>query len=91
MVVAAAHDTERCGDGTLARGQYRTDQQHLGFPPGRVGKQRCEGNENSYNGIGQSLPVPDTGVSMAGPLREKCGQASSPCSYTFAKLCVKSR
>ena len=52
-VVAAAHDAQRCGHGALARGQYRPEQQHLGFPPSRVGKQRYEGNEYGYNGIGQ--------------------------------------
>ena len=28
-------------------------QQQLGFPPGWARKQRCEGNEQGYNGIGQ--------------------------------------
>ena len=35
-VVAAAH-------GALARGQYRADQQDLGFQPARAAKQRGEG------------------------------------------------
>ena len=33
--------------------QDRADQQQLGFPPGWARKQRCEGNEQGYNGIGQ--------------------------------------
>ena len=52
-VIAAAHDPQGRGDGALTRGQDRAHQQYLGFPPGRVGKQRCEGNEYGYNGIGQ--------------------------------------
>ena len=44
-VVAAAHDVQRRGHGALARGQYRPEQQHLGFPPGRVAKHRGEGME----------------------------------------------
>ena len=44
-VVAAAHDAQRRGHGALARGQYRADQQNLGFQPGRVAKQRGEGME----------------------------------------------
>ena len=44
-VVAAAHDAQRRGHGALARGQYRADQQDLGFQPGRVAKQRGEGME----------------------------------------------
>ena len=51
-VIAAAHDPQGRGDGALARGQDRAQQQQLGFPPSWVGKQRCEGNENGYNGIG---------------------------------------
>ena len=52
-VIAAAHDPQGRGHGALTRGQDRAHQQHLGFPPGWVGKQRCEGNEYRYNGIGQ--------------------------------------
>ena len=52
-LVAAAHDAQCRRHGALARGQDRADQQHLGFPPGWAGKQRCEGNEQGYNGIGQ--------------------------------------
>ena len=63
-VIAAAHDPQGRGDGALTRGQDRAHQQYLGFPPGRVGKQRCEGNEYGYNGIGQALGR----VSIAGPL-----------------------
>ena len=51
-LVAAAHDPQRGGDGALARRQYRADQQHLGFSPGWVAEQRCEGSENGYNGVG---------------------------------------
>ena len=89
-LVAASHDAERRGNRALARGQYRADQQPLGFPPslpsaptgGRFGKQRCEGNENGYNGIGQG--------EHGWTFREKWGQASLPCLYDFSKLCVKS-
>ena len=52
-VIAAAHDPQGRGHGALTRGQDRAHQQYLGFPPGRVGKQRGEGNEYGYNGIGQ--------------------------------------
>ena len=52
-LIAEAHHTERRGNGALARGQDRADQQHLGFPPGWVAEQRCEGNEYGCNGIGQ--------------------------------------
>ena len=52
-VIAATHDPQRRGHGALARGQDRADQQHLGFPPSWAGEQRCEGNEQGYNGIGQ--------------------------------------
>ena len=60
-LVAAAHDAERRGHGALARGQDRTHEQELGFLPGLpsattggwAGEQRCEGGQNSYNGIGQ--------------------------------------
>ena len=81
-VVAAAHDAERRCHGALARGQYRADQQDLGFQPGRAAKQRCEGIEYGYNGIGQG--------EHGWTFREKCGLASLPCLYTFSKLCVKS-
>ena len=81
-LVAASHDVERRGNRALARGQYRPEQQHLGFPPGWVGKQRCEGNEYGYNGIGQG--------EHGWAFREKWGQASLPCLYAFSKLCVKS-
>ena len=44
-VVAAAHDAPRRSHGALAWGQYRADQQDLGFQLGRVAKQRGEGME----------------------------------------------
>ena len=89
-LVAASHDAERRGNRALARGQYRADQQPLGFPPslssaptgGRAAKHRCEGNENGYNGIGQG--------EQGWTFREKWGQAILPCIYDFSKLCVKS-
>ena len=49
---------------------------------GRAAKQRCEGNENGYNAIGQG--------EHGWTFREKWGQASLPCLYDFSKLCVKS-
>ena len=52
-LVAASHDAECRGHGALTWGQDRADQQELGFPPGRVGEQCCEGNEQGYNGFGQ--------------------------------------
>ena len=52
-LVAAAHDAQCRRHGALTRGQDRADQQQLGFPPGWARKQRCEGNEQGYNGIGQ--------------------------------------
>ena len=52
-LVAAAHHTQRRGHGALTRRQDRAQQQQLGFLPGRVGEQHCEGQENGYNGIGQ--------------------------------------
>ena len=52
-VVAESHDAQRRSHGALARGQYRADQQDLGFQPGRAAKQRGEGMEYGYNGIGQ--------------------------------------
>ena len=89
-LIAAAHDPQHCRHGTWARGKYRADQQHLGFPPslpsattgGRGAKQRCEGNENGYNGIGQG--------EHGWAFRKKWGQAILPCLYTFSKFCVKS-
>ena len=81
-LVAAAHDPQCCRHGALARGQDRAHQQHLGFPPGWVGKQCCEGNENGYNGIGQG--------EHSWTFREKWGQAILPCSYVFSIFCVKS-
>ena len=59
-VIAAAHDPQGRGDGALTRGQDRAHQQYLGFPPGRVGKQRCEGMSMDTMALGR--------VSMAGPL-----------------------
>ena len=61
VIIAAAHDAQRRSHGALARGQDRADQQQLGFTPslpsattgGWVAEQRCEGNKNGYNGIGQ--------------------------------------
>ena len=79
---AAAHDPQRCRHGTLARGKYRAGQQHLGFPPGRGAKQRCEGDENGYNGIGQG--------EHGWAFRKKWGQAILPCLYASSKFCVKS-
>ena len=81
-VVAAAHDAQRRGHGALARGQYRPEQQHLGFPPGRVGKQRCEGNEYGYNDIGQG----EHGWAFLW----KVGSGQLTLSLCFSKLCVKS-
>ena len=52
-LVAAAHNAQCRRHGTLTRRQDRADQQQLDFPPGWVGKQRREGNEDGYNGIGQ--------------------------------------
>ena len=52
-LAAASHDAKRCGYSALARGEDRTGQQELGFPPGRVGEQGCEGKKQGYNGIGQ--------------------------------------
>ena len=52
LVVAQSHDPQGRRHGALARGQDRAHQQHLGFPPSWTGKQRCEGNEQGYNGIG---------------------------------------
>ena len=53
-IVAQSHDTQRRCHGALARGQYGTNQQDLGFPPslpsaptgGRAAKKCCEGDEN---------------------------------------------
>ena len=52
-LVVASHDPQGCGDGALARRQYRADQQQLGFAPGWVAKQRSKGSEYGYNGVGQ--------------------------------------
>ena len=76
-VVAQSHDTERRGHGALTRGEDCTHQQELCFPPGRVGEQRCEGNENEYNGIGQG----EHGLGLL-----KWGQASLPGPFTFLKM-----
>ena len=81
-VVAESHDTERRCHGTLAGSQYRADQQDLGFPPGRVAKQRGEGMEYGYNGIGQG--------EHGGTFLEKWGPASLPCSYNLSSFCAKS-
>ena len=89
-VVAAAHDAQRRGHGALARGQYRPEQQHLGFPPslpsaptgGRVAKQRCEGNEYGYNDIGQG----EHGWAFLW----KVGSGQLTLSLCFSKLCLKS-
>ena len=51
--IAATHDAQRLRHRALAWRQYRAHQQHLGFAPGWVAEQCCEGNENGYNGIGQ--------------------------------------
>ena len=67
----------------MARGQYRADQQDLGFQPGRAAKQRGEGMEYGYNGIGQGEHV--------WTFREKWGPASLPCSYNSSSFCAKSR
>ena len=52
-LVAASHDAQRRGHGALSWSQDRTHQQELGFLPGWIGEQRCEGKENGYNGRGQ--------------------------------------
>ena len=44
-VVAESRDAPRRSHGALARGQYRADQQDLGFQLGRAAKQRGEGME----------------------------------------------
>ena len=80
-MITAAHDPQRRRHGALARGQDRANQQQLCFPPGWAGEQRCEGNENRYNGAGQG----EHGQTFLG----KWGQASLPCLYSFSKLCVK--
>ena len=82
-LVAAAHDPQCCRHGALARGQDRAHQQHLGFPPGWVGKQRCEGNEYGYNDIGQG----EHGWAFLW----KVGSGQLTLSLYFSKLCVKSR
>ena len=82
-VIAATHDPQRRGHRALAWRQYRAHQQHLRFAPGWVAEQRCEGNENGYNGIGQG--------EHGWTFREKWGQAILPCPYSFPKKCAKSR
>ena len=60
-VAAQTHNTERCGNRALARGEYCADQQHLHFHPslpsatigGPVLEQRCEGKEDGYNCVRQ--------------------------------------
>ena len=85
-LIAAARDTQRRGDGTPARGQYRADQQYWSLPPGRVAEHGCEGSEREPNGMGRACPIPDTGVSMAGPRAIlDVTPARLPCSYTSAK------
>ena len=81
-LVATSHDAQCCRHGALARGQDRTHQQHLGFPPGWVGKQRCEGNEYGYNDIGQG----EHGWAFLW----KVGSGQLTLSLYFSKLCVKS-
>ena len=81
-VVAESHDAPRRSHGALARGQYRADQQDLGFQPGRAAQQRGEGMEYGYNGIGQGEHV--------WTFREKWGPASLPCSYNLSSFCAKS-
>ena len=76
-LVAPSHHAERRGDSALAWGQDRTHQQELGFLPGRIGEQHCEGNENGYNGNGQG---------EHGPGLLKWGQARLPCPFTFLKM-----
>ena len=80
-VVAEAHDAERRRHGALAGSQYRADQQDLGFPPGRVAKQRGEGIEYGYNRVGQ-------GEHRLAFFQE--GPASLPCSYDLPSFCTKS-
>ena len=82
-VIAATHDPQRRGHRALAWRQYRAHQQHLRFAPGWVAEQRCEGNENGYNGIGQG--------ERGWTFRRKWGQAILPCPYSFPKKCAKSR
>ena len=81
-VIAATHDPQRRGHRALAWRQYRAHQQHLRFAPGWVAEQRCEGNENGYNGIGQG--------EHGWTFRRKWGQAILPCPYSFPKKCAKS-
>ena len=80
-VVAESHDAPRRDHGALARGQYRADQQDLGFQPGRVAKQRGEGMEYGYNRVGQ-------GEHRLAFFQE--GPASLPCSYNLSSFCAKS-
>lgn len=78
VLVAASHDPQRGGHGALTRGQDHTHQQQLGFLPGRVGEQHCEGGEYRYNDIGQG--------EHGWTFREKSGQHRLPCLYTFLKM-----
>ena len=82
-VVAESRDAPRRSHGALARGQYRADQQDLGFQPGRAAKQRGEGMEYGYNGIGQG--------EHGWTFREKWGPSSLPCPYNLSSFCAKSR
>ena len=54
----------------------------LGFPLGRVAKQRGEGMEYGYNRVGQ-------GEHCLAFFQE--GPASLPCSYNLSSFCAKSR
>ena len=54
-VITQAHNTERRCHGALAGSQDRAHQQQLCFPPGWAGEQRCEGNKNGYNRVGQGV------------------------------------
>ncbi len=64
----------------VGRGQYRADQQDLGFQPGRAVKQRGEGMEYGYNRVGQ-------GEHRLAFFQE--GPASLPCSYNLSRFCAK--
>ena len=81
LVVAQSHDPQGRRHGALTRGQDRAHQQHLGFPPGWVGKQRCEGKEQGYNGIGQG----EHGWAFS----EIWVRPAYAAFILFAKLCVK--
>ena len=65
----------------MARGQYRADQQDLGFQPSRAAKQRGEGIEYGYNRVGQ-------GEHRLAFFQE--GPASLPCPYNLSSFCAKS-